>query len=108
MRWRRWFFLGLPLLGISAAAPMFINNNWSVRSISRSEFLAKLDNAVASSRNWVLARAQETDSLATESPMALLGNAPLMHMVADCASASRDERLRSLAARYFTVNGAPF
>jgi hypothetical protein len=86
----------------------WLNNNWSIRPLSRAEFLGRLDNAVTASRHWVLAVGDPTIFLINEESAALLHNAALMHMVADCARASGDQRLQALTAIYFRVNADPY
>src|SRR5262249_12546503 len=46
--------------------------------------------------------------LDTEESAELLQNPPLMHIVADCARASDDQRLASLATLYFRANSSPY
>jgi len=105
MRLRR-PFLCLLITGLLIAGIAWLNNNCSIRPLSRAEFLGRLDNALTASREWVLTTG---GTFATpEDRSALLGNAALMHMVADCALISGDKRLRSLAAVYFRVNRKPY
>jgi hypothetical protein len=104
----RLLFLGLLLMGILVAGLTFFNNNSSFRSISRAEFVKKLDNAITASRDWVVDEGAGTGVFITERPEVLLGNAALMHMVADCARASGERRLQSLAALYFRANARPY
>ena len=92
---------GILLIGIA-----WLDNNWSIRPPSRADFLGRMDNAIRASRDWVLAMGDPTVFLMNEESAALLQNAILMHMVADCARASSDERLKQLAALYFSVNAA--
>jgi len=84
----------------------WLNNNWSIRPLSRAEFLWRLGNALTASGDWILAAGEPFATPGDRS--ALLGNAALMHMVADCALISGDQRLQSLAAAYFRVNVKPY
>jgi hypothetical protein len=86
----------------------WLNNNWSIRPLSRAEFLGRLDNAITASREWVLTLGDPSAFLINEESAALLQNAALMHMVAECARASGDQRLQQLAALYFSVNADPY
>ncbi len=85
-----------------------LNNNWCIRPLSRTEFLGRLDNAITASREWVLAVGTPSMFLINEESTALLQNAALMHMVAECARVSGDQRLQLLAALYFRVNADPY
>jgi hypothetical protein len=104
MRLRR-LFLCLLVTGLLMVGIAWLNNNWSIRPLSRAEFLGRLDNAITASREWVLITGRP---FATPDRSELLGNAALMHMVADCALISSDQRLRSLAAVYFRANLKPY
>jgi hypothetical protein len=87
----------------------WLNNNWSIRPLSRAEFLGRLDHAITASREWVLGVGDPTMFFINdESARALLQNAALMHMVAECARASGDQRLQLLVALYFRVNADPY
>jgi len=86
----------------------WLNNNWSIRPLSRAEFLGRLDNAITASREWVLTVGDPSIVLINDESAALMQNAPLMHMVAECARASGDQRLQHLAALYFSVNAYPY
>jgi hypothetical protein len=68
----------------------------------------KLDNAMKSSRDWVLAVGDPTALRTNEQAAELLQNAALMHMVAECGRASGDQRLQRLAALYFRVHPKPY
>src|SRR5678815_2331171 len=94
-------FLYLVVIGILVIGIAWLDNNWSIRPPSRADFLGRMDNAIRASRDWVLATGDPTMSLINDESAALLQNAVLMHMVADCARASSDERLQQLAALYF-------
>lgn len=99
-------FLCLVVIGILVIGIAWLDNNWSIRPPSRADFLGRMDNAIRASRDWVLATGDPTMFLINDESAALLQNAVLLHMVADCARASRDERLQQLAALYFSVNAA--
>jgi hypothetical protein len=86
----------------------WLNNNWSIRPLSRAEFLGRLDKAITASREWILTLGDPSSFFINEESAALLQNAPLMHMVAECARASGDQRLQELAALYFSVNAEPY
>jgi hypothetical protein len=105
--WLRRLFPGILLVGVAAGVTLF-NNNWSIGTISRAEFLGRLDHSAAASRDWIVDQGRGTGVLLTERPAVLLGNAALMHMVADCARASGDEGLQSLVGLYFTKNAKPY
>ena len=62
MRLRR-PFLGLLVIGLLMVGIAWLNNNWSIRPLSRAEFLGRLDNALTASRAWVLAVADLTTVL---------------------------------------------
>jgi len=107
MRFRR-LLLCLLLAGFLLAGITWLNNNWSIRPLSRAEFLGRLDNAMAASRQWVLGVGDPNKFFTDEESSVLLRNPALMHMVADCALISADQRLQSLAAAYFRVNLKPY
>jgi hypothetical protein len=87
---------------------MLVNNNSSPRPLSEIEFWRKLDDAIAASRAWVLDVGEGTSVFRREEAATLLLNGALLHMVADCAQLSSDQRLRSVAAKYFQVTKAPY
>src|SRR5437773_10600297 len=107
MRLRR-LLLCLLVTGLLVSGIAWLNNNCSIRPLSRAQFLGRLDNAMTASRQWVLAVGDPTNSFMHEESAMLLQNPALMHMVADCALISGDEHLRSLAAIYFRVNRKPY
>ena len=103
MRLRR-LALCLLIAGILVAGVAWLNNNSSLPPSSRAKFLRDLDDAMATSRDWVL----NVSLFGREEAAALLTNPALLHMVADCAQASGDQRLQSLAANYFRVVSKPY
>ena len=86
----------------------WLNNNCSIRPLSRAEFVGRLDNAITSRREWVLAVGDPNMFLLNPESPALLQNEALMHMVAACARVAGDQRLQLLAALYFRVNPHPY
>src|SRR5947209_6158016 len=106
MRRRRFFLILLLVTGLLIAGT-WLNNNSSLRPLSRATFLRELDRAITASRYWILDVGEGTSVFRNEQTVALLENAPLLHMVADCARASGDQRLQAVAARYFRVTAGP-
>jgi hypothetical protein len=104
--------LCLGLAGILAAGLgggwMLLYNNWSVDPESRAEFVKNLNDAITRSREWVVDVGESRGLFQWEETAALLENAALLHMVADCARLSGDERLQSVAMQYFRVVRRPY
>jgi hypothetical protein len=104
------FFFGLVVILVPGvlAGLMWFDNNSSIRALSRGEFVRKLDHALPASRAWVLAVGEGSSVVVNQEGVALLSNPALMHMVADCARASGDPRLQSLATSYFHMVSTPY
>jgi hypothetical protein len=107
MRLRR-SFLYLLVTGLLVVGFAWLNNNSSLRPLLRAKFLRELDDAVTTSRDWVLDVGEGASVFGKEEGAALMTNAALLHMVADCARSSGDQRLQSLATRYFRVVSTPY
>jgi hypothetical protein len=86
----------------------WLNNNSSLPPLSRAKFLRELDDSIRTSRDWVLDVGEGTSVFNRNESAALLQNAALLHMVADCARASGDQRLQSLATTYFRAVTKPY
>ena len=82
-------FIAICGLGFAALVAILIfNNNYAVRSPSRAEFVAQLDQAIENSTRWM-----------NDHPT-IMGNAPLMFMVGDMASMSHDLRMERMVSDY--------
>src|SRR5512141_2628775 len=67
---------------------MLLNNNYSIRQLSRSEFRARLDRSIEASTTWISAHPD------------MFGNQALMFMIVDMEKMSGDPRLRQLLSAY--------
>jgi hypothetical protein len=65
-----------------------LNNNYSLRQVSRSEFRARLDRSIEASTAWISAHPDMFD------------NQALMFMIADMEKMSSDPRLQQLLGKY--------
>ena len=107
MRLRRTLFC-LLVAGLITAGVTWTYNNSSIPPLSRAGFLRKLDEAEAASRDWVLDVGEGRSVFSKAESKTLLQNAALLHMVADCARVSGDQRLQSLTQSYFRVVATPY
>jgi hypothetical protein len=106
MRFRR-SLLCLLVAGLLVVGIAWLNNNSSLPPVSRAEFSRELDNAMTTSRAWVVDVGEGHSVFNNTESVALLQNAALLHMVADCARLSGDQRLQSLAKSYFRMVATP-
>lgn len=80
-----------------------VNNNLSLPRPSRANFVKELDHSLDASAGWAMDQFYAVDSdhtVATAEGSQLVSNAPLAHMVVDCAAMSGDPRLQKLAAKF--------
>ena len=93
-----WKCAAVLLLLLSLAV---LNNNYSLRQISRGEFRARLDRSLEASTSWMSGHPE------------ILGNPALMFMVADMEKMSGDPRLSLMLdqyrhSKYITKSFTPF
>jgi hypothetical protein len=81
-------------------AVLVVNNNYSFHRTSRAEFSSRMDRAMESATQWIVAHP------------AIQGNPSVMYMIGDMAQMSGDPRLRQyvdsyLASKWVRVDGHP-
>ncbi len=82
------FFAIAAIAVVAFVGILILNNNFSLRSTSRAQFQAELDNAIERSTVWMSTHPEVT------------GNPPLMFMVGDMARMSSDPRMRDLVTQF--------
>jgi len=105
MPFRKWLWrivVSAAILLTLALAAALVDNNVSIRPLSRPEFVANLDESLARSTDWVLAQYRSTTAGGVPTPegRALLTNSALAHMVVDCASLSTDSRMQAVGSSF--------
>jgi hypothetical protein len=82
------FFAIAAIALVVFVAILILNNNFSLRSTSRAQFVSELDRSIEQSTVWMSNHPE------------LMGNVPLMFMVGDMARMSSDPRLRDIVAKF--------
>ena len=77
---------------LAVVALTVLNNNYSLRRVSRADFSSQLDHAIETSTQWISQHPE------------VQGNPPLMFMVGDMAEMSGDPRLHSFVENYLASN----
>jgi hypothetical protein len=78
-----------------------LNNNVSIRRLSRAEFAGKLDQSLDRSTDWALRQYQQTETgRSTPEGRSLLSNSATAHMIVDCASLSSEPRMKQIGTSF--------
>jgi hypothetical protein len=85
-----------------ALGTALLNNNVSIRRLSRAEFVGNLDRTLARSTDWALGQYRQTatGSVSTPEGRSLLSNSATAHMIVDCASLSSEPRMKALGSNF--------
>ena len=98
--WRRTIATAAILFALALALAE-LNNNASVRSPSRAEFVAILDLTLDRATNWTLHQYQEASAgKVTPEGRSLMSNSATAHMIVDCASISDDPRIKEIGSGF--------